>query len=399
MAQLLIPKSHFDNVTKHQREEMLEGLELDAAGNIVVDYEDKNYTHVEEIDPSTPIKAMSMFSGAGGLDIGAQLAGVDVISTLDNYEDSVATIRANSCFGETQIERADIRDINAGHYSDLLKKRNPEKLIVIGGPPCQPFSKAGYWVTNEKRAANDDPRNMIQPYFDILGEIKPDGFVLENVESILHPTNVEAVDNIKQNMEKLGYHYSILRINAAEHGIPQKRKRVFFLASKKPINAELLKTHGSDKECIQDEKLLPYEPVVNWIGRYNELDAVTEGLEVEGKWSNALTQIPLGNNYIALTERRNHPEPLFAAGKRYWSSLLKLHPFLPSWTIIASPGHWEGPFHWNNRRLSNREAASIQTFPADYEFIGSDYSQRKQIGNAVPPYLGKLVIEELCKWL
>ena len=100
-----------------------------------------------------------------------------------------------------------------------------------------------------------------------------------------------------------------------------------------------------------------------------------------------------------MTERENHPNPVFVAGKRYWSSLLKLHPFMPSWTIIASPGHWEGPFHWKNRRLNIRELAAIQTFPDDYEFVGSTYSQHKQIGNAVPPLLGKMVVEELCKWI
>ena len=72
---------------------------------------------------------------------------------------------------------------------------------------------------------------------------------------------------------------------------------------------------------------------------------------------------------------------------------------MPSWTIIASPGHWEGPFHWKNRRLNIRELAAIQTFPDDYEFFGSTYSQHKQIGNAVPPLLAKKIVEELCKWI
>ena len=78
---------------------------------------------------------------------------------------------------------------------------------------------------------------------------------------------------------------------------------------------------------------------------------------------------------------------------------MKLNPELPSWTIIASPGHWEGPFHWNNRRLSIKEAAAIQTFPEDYKFYGSIRSQRKQIGNAVPPLLGYKIVEYLCRWL
>jgi DNA (cytosine-5)-methyltransferase 1 len=107
----------------------------------------------------------------------------------------------------------------------------------------------------------------------------------------------------------------------------------------------------------------------------------------------------MGHNYIALSARDGYPEPKFVAGKRYWTSLLKLHPFEPSWTIIASPGHWEGPFHWKNRRLNIKELAAIQTFPEDYEFYGSYRSIHKQIGNAVPPMLGKIIIEELCKWI
>ena len=107
----------------------------------------------------------------------------------------------------------------------------------------------------------------------------------------------------------------------------------------------------------------------------------------------------MGKNYISLTAREGYPNPIFVAGKRYWTSLLKLHPYDPSWTIIASPGHWEGPFHWKNRRLNIKELAAIQTFPHDYNFYGSYYSIHKQIGNAVPPLLAKLVIEELLKWI
>lgn len=264
----------------------------------------------------------------------------------------------------------------------------------------QPFSKAGYWVTNEKRNSSEDPRNMIKPYFKIISELQPDGFVLENVESIMHPSNHEAVETIYENMERIGYKCSVLKINAAEYGIPQKRKRVFFLASKKDIKAELKQTHGSEKERAVNPELLPYERVVDWIGKFDDPAYFgDEKLSAEGKWERELTCVPFGKNYIALTERAGYPEPVFVAGKRYWLSLLKLHPFLPSWTVIASPGHWEGPFHWKSRRLSIRELAAIQTFPDDYQFYGSVYSQHKQIGNAVPPLLGKKVVEELCRWI
>ena len=401
MSKYRIEKKFFQNITNHQLEAMLEDFELDKNGDILIPYAHKGYTVNDlKIKYNDDIKAISMFSGAGGLDIGTQLAGIKVISSLDIFEDSVETLKNNKFFNHTDHKVGDITQISGESYKKLLETEKPKKLIIVGGPPCQPLSKAGYWVTNEKRSSNDDPRNMITPYFKIIKELQPDGFVLENVESILHPSNKEAVETIYENMQSLGYYCSLLRLNAAEYGIPQKRKRVFFLASKKEINASLVKTHGNEKECLANPDLLPYERVIDWIGKFDKEDySIGEKVSTEGKWEYELTCIPFGKNYISLTEREKHPKPVFVAGKRYWSSLLKLHPLLPSWTIIASPGHWEGPFHWKNRRLNIRELAAIQTFPDDYEFIGSQNSQRKQIGNAVPPLLAKLVIEELCKWI
>ena len=111
---------------------------------------------------------------------------------------------------------------------------------------------------------------MITPYFKLIEEIKPDGFILENAESILHPSNKEAVETIYENMNRLGYKYSLLKVNAADYGIPQKRKRVFFLASKKEINAKLEKTHGSEKDILKNPNLLQYERVIDWIGKFDD---------------------------------------------------------------------------------------------------------------------------------
>lgn len=402
MSQLIIPRESFENVTPHQKSQMLYGFALNSQGDIIIEYHHNGYTCQNDNSfMDSHIQAISLFSGAGGLDIGTQLAGVRILSSLDFYADSVETLRRNAFFNHSEHFCADINNVCGTDFNKIIKRNNPEKLILVGGPPCQPFSKAGYWVTNEHRKSNEDPRNMIGPYFRLISEIMPDGFVLENVESILHPTNREAVESIYENMEKLGYHYSLIRTNAADYGIPQKRKRVFFLASKKVIKATLKQTHGSEKERNTNKSLLPYERVVDWIGRFDDPKYwnANENLSTEGLYNHELTCIPFGKNYIALSARDGYPEPQFVAGKRYWSSLLKLHPFLPSWTIIASPGHWEGPFHWNNRRLSIRELAAIQTFPDDYVFYGSVTSQHKQIGNAVPPLLAKQIITELCRWI
>lgn len=396
-----IERRFYENITPTQREDLLSYFNLDKSGNIIIPYSHKGYSCADKSNfMDSKVQAISFFSGAGGLDIGTQLAGVKVLSSLDFFDDSVNTLKANEYFSHCVHMSEDISTVKASEFIPIIKANKPEKLILVGGPPCQPFSKAGYWVTNEKRNSSEDPRNMIQPYFRIINELNPDGFVLENVESILHPSNKDALQNIYENMERLGYNYSLLRTNSADYGIPQKRKRVFFLASKKKINATLLQTHGSTSEIAANNQLLPYERVIDWIAKFDVPEnGKGENLSTEGKYEYELSCIPFGKNYIALSARDNHPEPKFVAGKRYWSSLLKLHPFQPSWTIIASPGHWEGPFHWKNRRLSNRELAAIQTFPDDYVFTGSVRSQRKQIGNAVPPLMAKLIIEELCRWI
>ena len=401
MPNYTIKKEILEKFNKKQKETLFGDFNVTDKGDVVIKYSHKGYKCNElKVNKNSKIKAISLFSGAGGLDIGTQLAGIPVISTMDNFNDSVKTISMNKFFENSIHECKDITKLESNHYKDLLLKEQPEKLIVIGGPPCQPFSKAGYWVTNKKRNSLDDPRNMIIPYFRIIENLKPDGFVLENVESILHPSNKESLNLITENISKLGYHYSLLKVNAGDYGIPQKRKRVFFLASKKEINAQLKQTHGSNKEIEKNNELLPYERVIDWIAKFDcEKYCKDENLSISGKWEKELEKIPFGDNYIALSERAGYPKPVFVAGKRYWSSLLKLHPLKPSWTIIASPGHWEGPFHWNNRRLNTRELAAIQTFPDDYEFFGSVYSKHKQIGNAVPPLLAQKVIEELCKWI
>lgn len=364
-----------------------------------VDYEHKFYNvneNTEYVFEDSKINAISFFSGAGGLDIGTQLAGVKVISSLDFDRDSVLTMKKNNFFKNSEHHLNNIANVSALDYSKVLKKNNPDKLILVGGPPCQPFSKAGYWKTNENRLGNEDPRNMIGQYLRLIEEVQPDGFILENVESLLHPTNKIAIEGIKENLYRLGYNFIIYKANGIDFGVPQKRKRVFVIASKsKKIKGEPLKTHGSIKDIILNPELLPYEPVINWIGKFNDKRYADKDELSLGKYSDDLLDVPPGKNYIALTEKNNYPNPKFIAGKRYWTFLLKLHPLEPSWTIISQPGHYEGPFHWTSRRLRLQEIAGIQTFPEDYEFVGSKRSIHKQIGNAVPPLLGKAIIKFL----
>lgn len=373
-------------------------------GLISIDYKHRGYkvNTKEKIESivDNKIQAISIFSGAGGLDIGAQMAGARIISSLDFDKDSVETMKQNKYFAKAVHFHRDVKDITVNDYSKILKNNNPEKLIMIGGPPCTPFSKAGYWVTHKNRLGNEDPRNMIGQYLRLIEDVKPDGFLLENVESILHPKNKVAIIDLKEAIDKLDFKFILYRANALEFGVSQKRKRIFLLASKKNVIIEPTKTHGDKNEMLINKNLLPYERVIDWIGKFDSDEFYEPEESITGKtYELELKEVPPGQNYFALTERESYPNPKFKANKRFWSFLLKLHPDQPSWTIAAQPGPWVGPFHWNNRRLRVPEIAAIQTFPEDYIFFGSRRSIQKQIGNAVPSLLGKAMVSHLINYI
>ena len=306
----------------------------------------------------------------------------------------------NSHFSESNIYLTDISNFDTANFLSRLKQEKANGVIVIGGPPCQPFSKNGYWVKNENRKAFEDPRNMIQQFFRVISEVKPDGFLLENVESILHPSNQAAINYIESTVSDFGYNYKIFRVNAADFGVPQRRKRVFVVASRRKLNgAEPIRTHcdTEDKDIL---RLLPkHIGVRDFIQKYSGIEHFEkEEVANHGTYYEYLIKVPPGKNYMSLIDESTG-QPRYRTGQRFWNFLLKLHPEKTSWTIPAQPGPWVGPFHWTNRRLRVPEIAAIQTFPDGYHFYGNRRSIQKQIGNAVPPLLAKAMVELLIKTL
>ncbi len=343
------------------------------------------------------IKAISLFSGAGGFDIGSHMADVPVVFSVDIEKDCVETLKLNDIFKDTKKVHGDLFQISSDEIKETLGKDYKDKFILIGGAPCQPFSKNGYWVTNKVRKGIDDPRaQLVNEYLRVLVDIKPDGFIFENVESLLHPTNKVIVDSFIEIAESEGFETKIVKANALDYGVPQKRKRLFIIGTKGMFKTEEpIKTHFPPEIAIK-KNLKPFVNVGEVMSEYDtdeffEEQELTEG----GTYHEDLKEIPPGMNYKALTEWAGYPNPKFVADKRFWNFLLKLHPEQPSWTITAQPGPWVGPFHWTSRRLRVPEIAAIQTFPKDYVFYGSRRSIQKQIGNAVPPLMAKAMISFL----
>jgi len=341
---------------------------------------------------NSKIQAISLFSGAGGLDLGCLLNDIEVKISNDFDDDSIETLKKNHQFSGTKIIKADIKN----YKPKLLEKYlNGKKTIIIGGPPCQPFSKNGYWIKNKNRKITKDPRNCINDFFRFVKNLNPDGFLIENVESILHPTNKLAIQYITYATKKLNYQFKMFKVNALDYGVPQKRKRVFFFGSKKDFQLEEPeRTHFDPKNpYLSTTYLKPYETVGDHIKEFN-VNKYHEEYEntSEGTYFRELKKVPPGKNYLALCDGKKSN---FKTGTRFWNFLLKLKPNLPSWTIAAQPGPWVGPFHWTNRRLRAPEIAAIQTFPKHYKFYGNRRSIQKQIGNAVPPLLGKAMVNYL----
>ena len=338
------------------------------------------------------IECISLFSGAGGLDHGAKCAGVDVTHFIENDGDCIETLKLNNSHS-SEILKEDVSDF------PFKKLKTKKKQIVIGGPPCQPFSKNGYWVKNSNRKIDLDPRNMIDQYVRSVDGIKPSGFLFENVESMLHPTNINTTNKFLRDVKAIGYRTLLYKANALDFGVPQKRKRIFIFGVKnKNVNLfEPGRTHADPNSIDLLTSNLPSHKNVGEFIKEFRFKKYSETYEdaSKGTYYKELCAVVPGKNYMCLTELDNYDGKTFEKGKRFWNFLYKLSPDEPSITIAAQPGPWVGPFHWDNRRLRVPEIAAIQTFPKNYKFFGSRRSVQKQIGNAVPCLLGQRMVEHL----
>lgn len=338
------------------------------------------------------VRCISIFSGAGGLDVGAANAGAEIVACVENDHDAAETLRLNGIASHGEVIERDIQQVKFNRWND------GQDTILIGGPPCQPFSKNGYWVKNDNRLIDADPRNMLGQYLRAVKELKPSGFLFENVESIRHPTNIAVFEAFVASAKRLGYACTVYRANSADFGVPQKRKRVFVFGirgGKHPIPMPH-QTHGDPSK---PELMNGFDPHVG-VGKFIKKYAAKKYAEPQedasqGTYYHELVHVPPGANYIALSHLKGYKGRTFRSGGRFWNFLHKLHPDEPSITIAAQPGPWVGPFHWDNRRLRVPEIAAIQTFPEGYKFFGNRRSVQMQIGNAVPCLLGERMVKHL----
>ena len=341
------------------------------------------------------LTAISLFTGAGGLDFGFEVAGFRTAVALEIDPRCCETLRQNRNW---PIIHRDIAAVTTEELLAIAGLAAGEVDVLIGGPPCQPFSKSGFWATGGAKRLSDPRATTLEGYMRVLAEARPRAFLLENVEGLGFRGKDEGLQLIQARLAAINaahgvsYEASIATLNAADYGVPQQRKRVFVIGARD--GATFRFPEATHQPTCPDKAPDDATHRTAWDALHDLPTPIDPEVRLKGKWAELLPSIPDGMNYLWHTERGGG-EPLFGWRRRYWSFLLKLAADQPSWTIQAQPGPATGPFHWDNRRLTAREMARLQTFPDSVQITGNLAEAQRQLGNAVPSLLAEPLAREI----
>lgn len=354
---------------------------------------------------------VSLFTGAGGLDLGLEAAGYSTVVAVEYNAPACRTLRANT----SDSRRWDVveRSVHELPSEEILERsgvQQGEIDLLVGGPPCQPFSKSAYWAKGDTARLGDPRADTLSAYLRILRDLRPKAYLLENVFGLTYKGKDEALRLLKTTVDRINadvgtnYSFTWAVLNTADYGVPQMRERFFLVGLRdgaqfkfpSPTHADLedaKRLQRMERRRLQVDLFSPPDGAIQpWTTAWDAIgdlqDVEHSGLQVTGKWADLLPSIPEGLNYLHHTSRGDGL-PLFGWRRRYWSFLLKLSKRRPSWTVQAQPGAGIGPFHWKSRRLSVQEMMRIQTFPDGYQIVGGHTEAQRQLGNAVPSLMAE----------
>ncbi|MGG4217174.1 DNA cytosine methyltransferase [Paenibacillus jamilae] len=345
---------------------------------------------------------LGLFCGAGGLDLGLELAGLDVIigeertNELFKNKDTFNSIREESIFHHlysNDIFKEALETYKQNfpnsvfiHNKDIRKvKEFPKADVVVGGPPCPGFSEAGPRLV-------DDPRNFLYiHYIRCLMQVQPKFFIMENVKGMLTLGKGEVFHQIRQDFEAAGYRVYHKLVNARDYGVPQLRERVFLVGVREDIKFKYEFPEPSHGDGLF---LNPYITLTEAIGDLEE----NPGEYFTGSYSTI---------FMSRNRKKNWNEQSFtiqASGRQ-----APIHPGgLPMEKVDKNKWIFQDGEE-NNRRLSVKEIARIQTFPDWYNFSDGKNDEMskngrldkiyKQIGNAVPVQLARIIAQPIAKWI
>lgn len=339
---------------------------------------------------------IDLFCGCGGLSQGFIDAGYKVTLGIDKWKDAIETFNYNHKNSKGIV--ADLLDLEPDVVS---KNENIKEVdVIVGGPPCQGFSIAG------KRIVDDERNQLYKTFVNFVDYFNPKAFLMENVPNIMSIGKGAIKEQILKDFENLGYNVSYKILLASDYGVPQNRKRAFFVGLKENTEFEFpLPTTPKDKITSKDAiSDLPEHTIDDGTPYLNNINSpfqkqmrngskfvfnhqITEHKE---KTVEIIAMVPDGGNY------KNLPKELHSTRKVNiaWT---RLNSLKPSFTIDTGHNHH---FHYEyNRVPTARESARLQSFHDDFVFLKGKTSQLKQIGNAVPPLLAKELAISLKKYL
>ena len=337
-------------------------------------------------------KIIDLFCGCGGLSRGFEMAGFETKIAIDVWNDAVKTYNHNK-----NSDIAICEDIHNWDNSFLEKLTADEDIVgIVGGPPCQGYSTVG------TRDVNDPRNHLYKEYCRIVEKIRPDFFVIENVKGLVTLSGGAFKDDIMNRFSTLGYNVKYKILNAADYGVPQNRYRVFFVGMKrggfsfpKPYDFKV-----TTKEAIGDLPELKGSEVVTKYSCEPKTDYEKQmrgdtkvlfnhaGTNHTQKTIDIISMIKDGGNIKELPKEYWEVRKYNKAFERMCSN---------GQSNTVDTGH-RNYFHYKQNRIpSVRENARLQSFPDNFEFLGSKTSQYKQVGNAVPPLLAYAVAKSIKK--
>lgn len=372
-------------------------------------------------------KVISLFSGAGGLDIGLEQAGFDTVVCIEHDKDCRETLRFNRpdwALVESdnlihdgillKRQPGDIRSISVEECLEIGNLKKGEAALVVGGAPCQPFSNIG-----KKLGINDEKNgDLFLEFVRFVRDSDPEGFIFENVTGITQTKHNEVIDYMLNHFKGLGYKITYGILNSADYGVPQKRRRFFMIGSKSSDVSLPTPTHFKDESTYQEYCNAlgdSHKPTFNkWVSvqtafsqlpkNYkNRVDFAVMNISKEVK--RRMELIPQGKNFKVLPDelRPNCWKSGRHQGNDTFGRMIAENPSHTIRTAAYNPakGMYIHPFE--NRGLDLIELATLQGFPIDWHFKLHGKSKMtlvsggKQIGNAVPALLSKSIGMQLAK--
>lgn len=333
------------------------------------------------------------FCGAGGLGLGLKRAGLDVMFSFDIDPICISTIKKNSKYFQHEARTADIADMLDGKLLEMSGLKRGELFLLAGGPPCQGFSV-------QRRGSDTDERNdLVLKYGKLIDELYPMYFVMENVTGLAGKRGKTILQQLMDSVEEIGYHVHVKLLDAQDYGVPQRRKRYILVGERKDLGSHYVYPEPTGI-CRTVRDAIAHLPAPPENGTDHPQYSLHRRDRLSAKNLERIRAIKEGQG------RDDLPQELLAQCHKLDSSVIGFRNVYGrmAWDEVAptitarfdsfTRGKFGHPVQ--DRSISLREGALLQTFPADFEFTGNKVDVARQIGNAVPPvmaeHIGKSII-------